>query len=173
MLAAVDWASILVGALVSAVAGLLLAAVWLRGTVALSGWFRQRYGEVRGKWYSTLSPFDDSPERVDEMLVRQRGPRIWGTIERVRPGGHKGKWRFRGYTHGNVVVCVFYTTFMNDPSSYGVICVHRDPRQPGTYRGYYTRPDFEGYEKFLPDGDGLSRRPIVWTRQDPRADHHH
>jgi hypothetical protein len=87
----------------------------------------------------------------------------------VRPVGRRGKWRFKGYIHGNVVVCVFYTTTpKEDPSSYGVISVHREPPGSGRgYRGYYTRPDFEPLSGFTTDG--LARRPIAWQRENPEG----
>jgi hypothetical protein len=54
----------------------------------------------------------------------------------------------------------------NDPSSYGVINMHRDSDHPDAlYRGCYTRPDFAPYEQFI--GEGISPRPIIWQREHP------
>ncbi len=171
IVAAINWPSIAIGAVASVLGAGIGGFIWSRGVVGVAGnWFSSRRGEIRGTWYAILEPFDPDPKRVDKMHVRQRGQRVFGTIERVRPPARRGKWRFSGYVHGNVVVCVFYTTTpKEDPTSYGVIAVHREPKgSGGGYRGYYTRPDFEPLSSFT--SDGLPRRPIAWQREHPDHD---
>jgi hypothetical protein len=167
--ALIEWSNVLLGAGISAAFAIAIGGVWVRGTGVVGGWFLERRGEIRGTWYEILAPCDDKPERIDIVKLHQRGQRIHGHIERLRPEktGSNAKWRFAGYVHGNVVVCVFFTTTpKNDPSSYGVINMHRDPAHPDAlYRGYYTRPDFAPYEEFV--GEGISRRPISWQREHP------
>src|SRR4051794_26362113 len=101
ILASIDWESIAIGAVASVVAAGIGGILWARGAGAAGTWFSQRHGEIRGTWYAILDPFESDPKRVDRMRVHQRGQRIFGTIERVRPAGSHGKWRFRGYIHGN------------------------------------------------------------------------
>jgi hypothetical protein len=164
---AIDWTGVLVGAGISAVLALAIGALWTSGRGAVLSWYLLRRGEIRGVWYEILEPYEDKPRRVDKVKVRQRGQRIFGHIERLRPRGH-GKWRFAGYVHGNVVVSVFFTTTpKKDPSSYGVINMYRDPSHEGRYCGYYTRPNFASFEAFV--GSGLPRMPIVWQRQRPEV----
>lgn len=167
VLAAINWPSIVIGAVASVLAAGILGLIWTRGAGAAGSWLSQRHGEIRGTWYGILDPFESDPKRVDKMRIRQRGQRVYGTIQRVRPPSRRGKWRFSGYIHGNVVICVFWTTTpKEDPTSYGVITVHREPTgSGGGYRGYYTRPDFEPFRNFITRG--LPRRPIAWQREHP------
>lgn len=168
MLAFLDFGSLLAKAIVSAIVTAALGVAWVRSSRVVGDWFSQWGGEMRGKWYGVLPEIGDVPQRIDTYRIHQRGQRLVGHIERIRPNGRKGKWRLVGYVHGTVVVCLFYTkTPSKDPSSYGVICVHRVPGQSedGAYRGYYTRPEFEPFERFL-DGS-IATRPIIWQRVHP------
>ncbi len=168
MVAALDLGSLFAKAVLSVVITGVIGFVWLRSSTAMADWINLRRGEMGGKWFGLLLEIGDAPERIDAYRVRQRGQRLVGHIERMRPSGRKGKWRMVGYVHGNVVVCLFYTkTPGNDPSSYGVICLHRVPGygDDGVYRGYYTRPEFEPFDRFV-DGS-IATRPIVWQRIHP------
>lgn len=167
VLSTLDWTSLIVGAALSGLVASVGGALWLRSSGIVVDWFSRR-GELRGTWYGVLPAYENAPERVDVYRIRQRGGRLSGHVKRIKPHGRDGKWRIVGYVHGNVVVCVFHTTIPAvDASSYGVICVHREPNHgtATTYHGYYTRPDFEPYENFL-DGS-LSTRPFTWQRDHP------
>lgn len=172
--AVVQWDSVLIGACVSVVIGGVLRALWRRGSGAFVDRLMRRHGEIRGEWFAILPEFVDREgnaqvERIDHMVIRQRGQRLFGQIRRVRPRSDDGKerrWQLYGYTHGNTVVCLFYTLSpQSDPTSYGAINVHRDPARRDVYRGFYTRPDYDPYKNFTEKG--LARRPIVWQRPDP------
>lgn len=170
-LAAIDWSSLIVKAVASAIVTGTAGILWLRGSGVIADWVAQRRGEIRGQWFAVLPEIGDAPERIDAVRIRQRGQRLVGHIKRIRPPTRTGKWRMVGYVHGSVVVCVFHTkTPGNDPSSYGVICVHRVPGHgaQGVYCGYYTRPEFEPFDRFV-DGS-LATRPIIWQRTHPDAE---
>lgn len=163
-----DLGSLLGKAILSAVVTAVVGVAWVRSSDAIKDWFARRGGEMQGKWYGVLPTVGDAPQRIDSYEIRQRGQKLVGHIERIRPNGREGKWRLVGYVHGTVVVCLFYTkTPSKDPSSYGVICVHRvpGPSEDGAYRGYYTRPEFEPFQHFV-DGS-LATRPIIWQRAHP------
>jgi hypothetical protein len=164
----IDLGSLLVKAVISVIVAAIIGAIWLRSSNALTDWITLRRGEIGGQWFGVLLETGDVTERIDTYRIRQRGQRLVGHIKRLRPSDRKGKWRLVGYVHGNVVVCLFHTkTPGNDPSSYGVICVHRVPGygEEGVYRGYYTRPEFEPFERFL--NGSIATRPIILQRIHP------
>ena len=167
-LADLELGSLLGKAVLSVIVAAILGVIWVKFSGTIKDLLAQRRGEIRGHWFGILPQVGDAPERIDKYRLRQRGQRLSGDIQRVRPNGRKGKWKISGYMHGSVVVCVFHTkTPGNDPSSYGVICVHRVPGlgEEGLYRGYYTRPEFEAFERFR-EGS-LTTRPIIWQRKHP------
>jgi hypothetical protein len=166
--AGLDIGSLLGKATLSVIIAAILGVIWVKFSSRTKDWLAQRRGEIRGDWFGILPEVGNAPERIDEYRIRQRGQRLMGEIHRIRPDGRKGKWKISGYMHGSVVVCVFHTTTPgNDPSSYGVICVHRVPGlgEESLYRGYYTRPEFEAFERFR-EGS-LTTRPIIWQRKHP------
>jgi hypothetical protein len=168
ILAFLNFGSVLAKAIFSTIVAAAVGLAWARSSRAAKDWFLQRGGEMQGEWYGLLSAIGDAPERIDTYRIHQRGQKLTGHIERIRPAGRKGKWRLVGYVHGPVVVCLFYTkTPGKDPSSYGVICVHRvpGPSEDGAYQGYYTRPEFEPFDNFL--NGSLGTRPITWQRVHP------
>jgi hypothetical protein len=167
-LALLDLGSVVVKAVASAIVASAIGVAWARSSHAMADWFSQRGGELRGKWYGILPAVGEAPDRIDSYRIHQRGQKLTGHIERIRPNGRKGKWRLVGYVHGTVVVCLFYTkTPGKDPSSYGVICVHRVPNsnEDGAYQGYYTRPEFEPFANFV--SGGIATRPITLQRRHP------
>jgi hypothetical protein len=167
-LAFLEIGSVVAKAIISAAVVGIAGFFWARSRTAFMDWLTLRRGEVHGKWYGILPAVGDTPERIDTYRVRQRGQTLVGNIKRIRPSDREGQWKLVGYVHGPVIVCVFYTKTPGvDPTSYGVICAHRVPNlgEEGVYRGYYTRPEFEKYERFV-DGD-LTTRPFIWQRIDP------
>jgi hypothetical protein len=155
----------LVSALLGAAAGLLLQAFGF-GFIALREYTRR---EFAGRIYAILPPSGGKNERIDRMWIRQRGQRIQGNIKRISPPSERGRqWKMTGYTHGNLIVATFSTTAPRlDPSSYGVIVLHRDPKVTdcGVWRGYYVRPDLYGLAAV--DSAELTRYPYVWQQLDP------
>lgn len=155
----------LIAALLGAVAGLFLQAIGA-GLVALHQYTRQ---EFSGTIYAILPPSGGKAQRIEKMRVRQHGQRIQVKIKRISPPSEQGRhWKMAGYTHGNLIVGTFSTTAPRiDPSSYGVIVLHRDPnvKECGVWRGYYVRPDLYGIQA-ITTAD-ITRYPLIWQQMNP------
>lgn len=154
-----------IAALLGAVASLGLQGV-AAGFIAIRQYTRQ---EFSGTIYGILPPSGGKGERVEKMRIRQRGQRIQVRIRRISPSREAGRhWKMTGYTHGNLIVGTFSTIDPRvDPSSYGVMVLHRDPeiKECGVWRGYYIRPDLYGI-KAVTTAD-VARYPIVWQQISP------
>ena len=131
--------------------------------------YQSKNGEFAGQWYSVVPPVRGNVERRDTIRVRQRGLKLSIVAKRYMPAAEKGQlWRMTGYCHGNVLVAVFYTrTPRRDPTSYGVLTLHRDHTVQGAnvWKGYYLRPDLASLEAI--NRGEVPRYPIVWQQVDP------
>jgi hypothetical protein len=157
----------LVVALLGVVAGLVVQGIGA-ALVALHQYTRQ---EFSGTVYAVLPPSGGKAERIERMRIRQHRQRIQVRIRRVSPPQERGRrWKMVGYTHGNLIVGTFSTLAPRiDPSSYGVIVLHRDPTvtECGVWRGYYVRPDLYGIEA-ITSADS-TRYPLVWQQVNPEV----
>jgi hypothetical protein len=155
----------LVAAVLGAVAGLALQAL-VAGIVAARQYSRQ---EFSGTVYAILPPSGGKGERIEKMRIRQHGQRIQVKIRRISPAEEAGRrWKMMGYTHGNLIVGTFTTLDpRTDPSSYGVMVLHRDPeiKECGVWRGYYVRPDLYGIEAIT--AADVARYPLIWQQLNP------
>lgn len=154
-------------ALLGAAAGLLIQGLIVL-TIAIRQYTRR---EFSGRIYAILPPSGGKEERWDVMRIRQAGQRLTGSIKRVKPDTERGcKWKFIGYSHGNTIVSVFFTTDpRRDSSSYGVMVMHRNPeiKDRAVWQGYYVRPDLHGLESIK--NSDVARYPLIWQKQDPHV----
>lgn len=152
-------------ALLGAVAGVLLQ-LGINGVKA----FRQFHGqEFSGTRYLVLPEWKGKAERIDLCRIRQDGQKITAKIRRLSPpGGRKRKWKLVGYSHGNVLVGVFYpVSKYSDSTSYGALVLHRDPdvRECSVWKGYYVRPDLYGLQAIITAD--IARWPAVLQEWNP------
>ena len=154
------WGAAIGVALTLAAQGLVAIAVYLRET---------RAGEFSGPWYGVLAAGGGKPERHEFMRIRVRRNSFKARVRRINPSDEAGRtWRMRGYVHGNVLIASFHTTSpRTDPSSYGAIVLHRDPRRKDAivWRGYYERPDSNSLSEVMEYR--VERYPLKWQRDKP------
>jgi hypothetical protein len=155
------------------IGAILGAAVTLavQGVVAFVNYLREtRAGEFSGIWFGILPASGGKPERHEKMTIRVRRNAFRASIRRIAPLSEVGRqWRMQGYVHGNVLVAFFYTTSPRiDPSSYGIIALHRDPTRKDAilWRGYYERPDANTMAEVV--SFNVERHPLVWQRERPK-----
>jgi len=156
---------------------LLGAAVTLtlQGVLTLLTFLKEsRGGEFSGVWFGVLPASGGKTDRHERMVIRLRGNAFHATIRRISPRSEAGrKWLMRGYVHGNVLVAEFHTTAPKmDPSSYGVLVLHRDPNKKDAivWRGYYERPDSNNMSEVV--NFEVERHPLSWQRIDPQSTVH-
>lgn len=156
--------TLVISILASAIAGALLA----EAVRVADRWVTARGSEMTGEWFQVIPEWEGDPPRHDRLSVKQSDHRLEIEARRLRPHGERARrWRITGYLHGNVLVAVFYTLVpKEDPSSYGVIIMHRDRiNGKAVWRGTYARPDRDNLATI--QSGALERRPIVWQRDDP------
>ncbi|MGH3855670.1 MAG: hypothetical protein ACRDR6_19715 [Pseudonocardiaceae bacterium] len=153
-------------AIVGAVVGLLL-----QGSVGAVIALRQFHGkEFSGVRYLILPPSGGKSERIDRYRIRQSGQNLAASISRIAPPEEaKRRWKMVGYSHGNILVGVFYPiSRKSDSSSYGALVLHRDPdiKECGVWRGYYVRPDLYGLTGII--RADVARHPAVLQEWNPQ-----
>lgn len=159
----------MLGLVATAVIGAAVTLL-LQGIIsAVLAVYQSRNGEFAGQWYSVIPPAAGDVERRDAIRVRQRGLKLSIVAKRYMPPAEKGRvWKMAGYCHGNVLVAVFFTTTpRRDPTSYGVITLHRDSATRGAnvWRGNYLRPGLADLESMV--RGRLPEHPIIWQQERP------
>jgi hypothetical protein len=156
--------TLVISILASAIAGALLTEL----VRVADRWATARGSEMTGEWFQVIPEWDGDPPRHDHLSIKQTGHRLEIEARRLRPHGERARrWKIDGYLHGNVLVAVFYTLVpKEDPSSYGVIVLHRDRiNGKAVWSGTYARPDRDSLAT-VQEG-AFEQRPIIWQRDDP------
>lgn len=158
-----DWIVCLIGGIIAML--LQYAVIWS------DNFIRSRHGEMHGKWYEVLDEYNGLKERLDVVIIKQRGNRIYGSMKRLLPTeeSHR-RWCFEGYVRGNHMVVIFHIKNPRaDPASYGTVVLRRDMsnRNEVVWRGCYTRPEFTSNEDI--DRGSIPMGKMHWQRSRPHA----
>lgn len=118
-------------------------------------WFYRRMNEnsspFTGKWHGGYYDDDDTPLARDEVIVRQNGENVMGTIARLYPEeqNHR-KWIWTGKLKDKNLFAIFWPTTADIPS-YG--CLYLRQVNDDCFTGHYL----SYRETMNPDGTSFGQ----------------
>ena len=94
------------GLLCNVLGGLIVAPI-----PYLTSQIRESRGEFTGNWMDEILDDDGHVIKRDEIVMKQRGREIRGTIHRVFPPDQEyRRYRFRGFVRGESIIAIFWST---------------------------------------------------------------
>jgi hypothetical protein len=130
----------------------ILAAIAGGIVILIAQWAYRKYqektGGYSGLWEHRIFDAAGQVVKRDRMVLKQRGDRVYGSIERTYPPTHvHRRWRMEGRLRGRD----FFATFWSlDPTipSYGCWYLHQANDE--SFSGYYLRLTEENHKDIAP-----------------------